>query len=121
MPCKDCLNRREFLAKSAVAAAALALVEACGDGQIGPTGVTAGTNGPVTIKVADFPGLATTGSLVQVPNQTIAVIRTGTSSFAAFSTVCAHESCETSVRNNRFECPCHGSVFTNTGAVVVGP
>ena len=117
MACQSCVSRREFLAKSALAAAAVA-VQGCGDGQIGPSEVSAQVGG--SIDVAGFPGLATIGTLVDVGGSR-AVIRTGAASFDAFSMVCTHEGCETSVQNNRFECPCHGSIFANTGAVIQGP
>jgi Rieske Fe-S protein len=117
MDCHNCVNRREFLAKSALAAAALA-VQGCGDGQIGPSEASVQVGG--TIDVADFPGLATIGTLVAVGGSR-AVIRTGTATFDAFSMVCTHEGCETNVQNNRFECPCHGSIFSNVGAVIQGP
>ena len=42
MTCKHCLNRRDFLARTALAAAALVAAEGCGDGQIGPTAATLG-------------------------------------------------------------------------------
>jgi cytochrome b6-f complex iron-sulfur subunit len=118
MACEHCLNRRDFLAKSALAAAMIAVAEACGDGQIGPKAVTAGSG--TTIKIADFPGLATNGVLVDIGDQR-AVMRTGTTTFLALSKICTHEQCETSVTNNRFECPCHGSIFSSDGSVVRGP
>ena|SRR5437764_3154588 len=118
MSCRDCLNRREFLAKSALAAAAFAVAEGCGNGQIGPTQVQVGSG--LTIKVADFPGLAATGTLVDIGHSR-AVMRTGASTFLALSKICTHEGCETNVRNNRFECPCHNSIFASDGAVVRGP
>jgi Rieske Fe-S protein len=119
--CRDCINRRDFLASSALAAAALAALEACGDGQIGPpTGLDIRPSGSVTIRLADFPGLATTGVLVGVDLQR-AVVRTGPSSFAAFSRICTHQQCLTDIRNNQFECPCHGSRFAKDGSVINGP
>jgi Rieske Fe-S protein len=118
MSCKDCLSRRDFLARSALAAAAVVVAEACGDGQIGPTSVTLG-NG-ITINLADFPELATTGVLVDVGRER-AVMRTGPASFEAHSRICTHEGCDTAVANNRFECPCHGSIFAADGAVIRGP
>ncbi len=130
MSCQDCLNRREFLVKSALAAAALAALDACGDGQIGPperttTGdPTIPTGGPVTISVANYPGLATVGMLVDISTNAAperAVIRTGAATFAAFSKICTHQQCSTDVRNNRFECPCHGSRFASDGSVINGP
>lgn len=121
MSCQDCLNRRAFLAKSAAAAAALVVVEGCGDGQIGPTAATLGQG--LTINVADYPGLATVGTVVSIPdaNGDRALVRTSATTFQGFSKICTHEGCVTDVRNNRFECPCHGSIFSSTGSVVRGP
>ena len=76
--------------------------------------------GSLTIKLSDFPGLATTGTLVDIGNSR-AVMRTGASSFVALSKICTHEQCETNVVNNRFECPCHGSIFASDGSVIRGP
>lgn len=118
MSCKDCLNRRDFLAKSALAAAALVAVDGCGDGQIGPTAATLG-NG-LTIKIADFPGLATNGTLVDI-GRARAVVRTGDATFLGLSRICTHEGCEANVEQNEIRCPCHHSVFSSTGAVIRGP
>ena len=97
MPCEDCINRRDFLAKSALAAAALAVVEGCGDGQIGPAAPRNNTGGdpnvpiggPVTIKVSDFAGLATVGTVVDIGHER-AVVRTGASTFHGLSRICTH-------------------------------
>jgi len=122
MSCKDCLNRRDFLAKSAIAAAGLVVLEGCGDGQIGPTGVALGAG--VIIALSDFPELATVGRLVAIPgNRAVVRMSNGASdsAFRAFSAVCTHEGCLTNVTNNRFECPCHGSMFAIDGSVTRGP
>jgi Rieske Fe-S protein len=128
MSCQNCVNRRDFLAKSALAAAALVVADGCGDGQIGaPVRNTVPGGDPnipvspaLTLKLSDFPGLASAGTLVAVGSER-AVIRTGTSTFGAFSMICTHEQCDTDIRNNRFECPCHGSIFAADGSVVRGP
>jgi len=127
MPCTDCFNRREFLARSALAAAALVAAEACGDGQIGPPshgGAGGDPNvplgGPITITIAQFPGLATVGKIVDIGHER-AVVRTGDTTFLGLSRICTHEQCDADVVNNLLDCPCHGSVFSNTGAVVRGP
>jgi Rieske Fe-S protein len=41
----------------------------------------------------------------------------------AYSATCTHQGCKVeSVKNNRIQCPCHGSAFNaSTGAVVQGP
>src|SRR4051794_23798440 len=103
MSCKDCLNRRDFLAKSALAAAALVAIDGCGDGQIGPTAATLGSG--LTIKLADFPGLATQGTLVDV-GHVRAVMRTGDTTFLGLSRICTHEGCEANVDQNQIKCPC---------------
>jgi len=118
MSCKNCLNRRDFLARSALAAAALVVAEGCGDGQIGPTEAILGAG--LTIKLADFPGLATTGTLVDV-GHVRAVVRTGDATFLGLSRVCTHEGCEAAVEQNEIRCPCHHSVFSATGSVIHGP
>jgi nitrite reductase/ring-hydroxylating ferredoxin subunit len=112
------LNRREFLAKTALAAAALAAIEGCGDGQIGAPPVALGQG--VTIDLAQFPALASTGVLVDIGHER-AAMRTGASTFLGLSRVCTHQQCEAFVRNNRIECDCHGSIFSNTGDVIRGP
>ena len=118
MSCKDCLNRRDFLAKSAFAAAALIVIEGCGDGQIGPTAAALGSG--LTIKLSDFPGLATQGTLVDVGHAR-AVVRTGDATFLGLSRICTHQGCEADVVQNEIRCPCHNSVFSSTGAVIHGP
>jgi Rieske Fe-S protein len=119
MSCENCLSRRAFLAKSALGAATLAALDACGDGQIGPAAVTLGGSG-VTVKVTDFPGLANVGTVVAVSGDR-ALVRTSATTFQGFSRVCTHQGCITDITNNRFECPCHGSIFANDGSVVRGP
>jgi cytochrome b6-f complex iron-sulfur subunit len=118
MSCQNCLNRRDFLAKSAIAAAALLAAEGCGDGQFGPKPVAIGSG--ITITLADFAGLATTGTLVDVGHER-GVVRTSATTFLAHSKICTHEGCETDVSNNQFQCPCHGSIFAADGSVIRGP
>ena len=127
MACTDCFNRREFLARSALAAAALVAAEGCGDGQIGPPSHSgAGGNpnapvgGPVTITVAQFPALATVGKVVDIGHER-AVVRQSATTFLGLSRICTHEQCDADVVDNTFSCPCHGSLFAANGAVIRGP
>jgi len=127
MPCSDCFNRRDFLARSALAAAALVVLDACGDGQIGPPLHASGggdpnipIGGPITVRLADFAALATVGKVVDIGHER-AVVRTGDTTFVGLSRICTHEQCDTDVVNNRFQCPCHGSIFAADGSVVRGP
>jgi cytochrome b6-f complex iron-sulfur subunit len=128
MSCQDCINRRDFLAKSALAAAALVVVEGCGDGQIGPTipHVSGGGNpfvpvsDPVVVKLSQEPALATVGAVVDIGGQR-ALVRTGATTFLGLSRICTHQGCDTEVRSNELQCPCHGSVFSASGSVIRGP
>lgn len=125
MSCENCLNRRAFLAKSAVAAAAAALTAGCGNGVFGPPlpahsagGIPSGT---LTITVSQYPDLATANKLVQVDLER-AVARTGASTFRALSTICTHQGCDAAVTStNIIECPCHLSRFNPDGSVINGP
>ena len=123
--CDRCPNRREFLASSAVFAAAL-LSESCGNGVFGPplpTDRSRGNlppGGPVTVKVASIPGLQTEGTLVDI-GQERAVMRTGSASFLALSMICTHQQCVVAILNNAFACPCHGSEYDRNGNVTHGP
>lgn len=119
MSCADCVNRREFLARSGLAAAAI-VATACGDGQIGPTAPTPTPGGLVTIRLADHPSLATVGGVAEV-NRTYGVRRTGASTFIAYSLLCTHAGCPTELRANRWVCDCHGSRFDLDGRVLAGP
>ena len=124
MSCDDCLSRRAFLAKGTLAVAgAAAVVSGCGDGQIGPSGITSNVSGAVSVKVSSVPALATVGTLVQItPLQAfIAVKRTGPTTFLALSMICTHEGCATVVRQNRFDCDCHNSRFDSDGKVTRPP
>lgn len=124
MPCENCLKRRDFLAKAAATAASLAVVGACGDGVFGPP--LPGPSfplAPLTIRLADFPALAVVGQVVGFPDAERAVVRTSASpsAFLGLVMLCTHQGCQTSVANNEFDCPCHGSRFDALGAVLRGP
>jgi cytochrome b6-f complex iron-sulfur subunit len=127
MPCVQCINRREFLARTAGATVVAAIVAGCGNGQFGPSApADAGANGlpndgPKTVKVSSFPGLATVGTLVQVANLRAAK-RVSPSAFVAYSLICTHEGCAASVQGGtEIDCPCHGSRFDANGNVINGP
>jgi cytochrome b6-f complex iron-sulfur subunit len=55
-----------------------------------------------------------------MPNLRVFLFRKG-NSFRAASAVCSHLGCTVNLAGDGFHCPCHGSVFDKTGAVVSGP
>lgn len=115
--CAGCITRRSFVANSAALAAAAAFFTACGDAGItGPVGIK-------EIKVGEFAGLATVGTMVLVDGVR-AVKRTGTTTFAAFSRVCPHAGETVDLSGSGFLCvspPGHGSRFDNNGTLTLGP
>ena len=109
MSCQDCLNRRDFLAKSALAAAALVALTAAATARSGPSARVGQRRSPVTVTHRS-PG-ARHGWHDRRHHER-ALVRTGATTFLGLSRICTHQGCDTDVRNNRFECPCHGSIFS---------
>jgi cytochrome b6-f complex iron-sulfur subunit len=81
-------------------------------------------SGAVTVTVDAASPLASTGSaaLVQSSAGNFLVSRTGSDAFTALTAVCTHEGCTiTGFASPLYVCPCHGSQYNTTGAVVRGP
>jgi cytochrome b6-f complex iron-sulfur subunit len=126
--------RRQFCTQASCAAS-LAILSpaftACGS----PTGPSledkpiqavgaAIVNGTLVMTIDAASPLAAPGTAVIVDNSLgkFLVAHTGPETFVALTAVCTHFGC-TIVRfdNPIFECPCHGSRFDTSGAVVRGP
>lgn len=91
-----------------------------------PLAVVGGSfaNGIVSVSVGSGSPLVAVGSaaLVQSPGGNFLVARTGEAAFTALTATCTHEACTiTGRQNDSFVCPCHGSRFSNAGAVLNGP
>jgi Rieske Fe-S protein len=128
-------TRRQFCtytcqAVSLLAAGALA---ACGKGPTSPgaisvnempsvSGTVSGRTIAVTIDGAS--PLANVGSAASLQTSLggFLVARTSADAFTAVTATCTHQSCTiTGFENSDYVCPCHGSRFTTSGAVVNGP
>jgi cytochrome b6-f complex iron-sulfur subunit len=127
-------TRREFCVRTCQAVSLLALgavVPACGGSSTSPSSAPAlpsvsGTlvNRTLTIAVDAASPLAAVGgaATVTVSTGTYLVARTGQNAVTTVTAVCTHEGCAVSgFANSRYVCPCHGSEFTTSGAVVQGP
>lgn len=116
--CEGCTNldRRTFISRTALAAAAVALAACSADGSTAPTELEG------TIKVGDHPQLANLNgvALVTVDGSPVAVVRTGTASFVALSRICPHQGNRIDPLSNGFQCTGHGAQFTRTGQWVGG-
>lgn len=80
-----------------------------------------GNNITVDLGNAMFAALNTTGGSVIV--QGLIVANAGNGVYLALDSICTHQGCTIAYdkTNNNFPCPCHGSVFATTGAVINGP
>jgi Rieske Fe-S protein len=43
------------------------------------------------------------------------------SEYTALSLVCTHLGCTVEQKNDKYECPCHGSIYNRDGEVQKGP
>jgi cytochrome b6-f complex iron-sulfur subunit len=112
------ISRRVFLSQSAMLAA-LAALAACGvSADSTAPNIPAGT----TLKVSDYPALASTNgvALVSISGAPLAVVRTSATSFVALSRVCPHQGGIVNQSGSGFLCPNHGAQFTLSGQWVGG-
>jgi cytochrome b6-f complex iron-sulfur subunit len=56
-------------------------------------------------------------------NDFVIVVQETAGSFIALSASCTHECCQVAWESNlhEFHCPCHGSTYSSTGVVTLGP
>jgi len=127
-------TRREFCARTCQVVALFAVgavLPACGGSSTSPSSApslpsVSGTlvGRTLTIAIDAASPLASVGAAatINVSTGMYLVARTDQSTFTTVTAVCTHEGCAvTGFANSRYVCPCHGSEFTTTGAVVQGP
>lgn len=113
------VDRRAFLTRSLLAAAAAALsadvLAACAGG--GGTAVTGPVASGTTLRVADYPALASVGGIATTTagGQPIAIVRTAASTYVVLSRVCPHEQATVNANGAGFLCPLHGARFDANG------
>jgi cytochrome b6-f complex iron-sulfur subunit len=129
-------SRREFCSNACQAVTLIATgtwLSACGGSPTSPgsgsapplTGVAANVTGrtiSITIDTASVLSAVGAAAIVQTALGVFLVARTAQDTFTALNATCTHEACTiTGFSSQRFVCPCHGSEFTTSGAVVQGP
>ena len=130
------LTRRVFCLHACEAASLAALgslLQGCGGSPTSPNGASAPplptltatvVNGVVSVTIAAGSALASVGgaALVQAPNGSFLVSRTAQDAFSALTAICTHQGCTVSeFENQTYVCPCHGSTYSTSGAVLTGP
>jgi len=121
------MDRKEFFSKALIGGSLLflapAFLNSCSksdDQEPEPPGDSSGT---ITIDLTsiDFNALKTVGGYAYSGN--IIIIRSTTSVYLALASVCTHQGCTVTYSSSetKVACPCHGSLFTTTGAVLQGP
>lgn len=116
------MDRKDFLSKIGLGAAASLLAPMCigGLAACSKTGAAAPTNVDFNLDVSTGSLAANGGFLV---SNGIVVARTNTGTFIAVSASCTHEGTNVNYNasNNNFVCPNHGAKFSSVGAVTQGP
>ncbi len=125
------LPRREFLALSAEAMAAVLLAGCSSD-----SGDVAGPNGngevpgeavqitgnTITVRLSVVPALSATPGFLLISQARVVVIHTSGNDYRAFTSVCTHGKCDVNAfSGDRIRCPCHGSEYDTDGMNVAGP
>lgn len=119
------MNRRELIRNIAAGTATLIVVPAsivsCEKNDPDPDSGNP-ENNELIIDLTDdkYSSLTETGGFVVESD--IIIFNTG-DGFFALSSVCTHNGCRVSYShgNGNLPCPCHGSIFSTSGAVVEGP
>ncbi len=113
---RETVSRRDFVSMATLSAVAVTLA-ACGGGGGGDvTGPIPPGVGEVTIRLADFPALATVGGIAKVRNSPpVAMTRTSTG-LIAFSMSCTHQGTTVTINTDgTIFCSNHGAEFNSQG------
>jgi cytochrome b6-f complex iron-sulfur subunit len=116
-PLSGFVTRRDFVAYGAAALAMAALAACGGESLTSPSTVES-----TTLKLSDFPALSSVGGVAttSIGRTPIAIVRTGTSNFSAFSRICPHQGSTINVTSTGFLCPNHGATFDKSGQWIGG-
>ncbi len=123
-------SRRALLKGLGVAAAAALVPLGAGCTQQGsdvPSASTTscGTATCIDLSVAANSALTSVGGalLIDLASDTVMVIRASETAVVALSAICTHAGCSMNFDSSQslLVCPCHGSQFSESGAVVTGP
>jgi cytochrome b6-f complex iron-sulfur subunit len=115
------ISRRGFMCAALATAAGVAISS--------PSAEAAGAikvlrDGRVEVNLSKFKALGKIGGAILVGNVKsvpTALVRTGKNSYQGLDLRCTHQGVTSKLVSGSFKCPAHGSEFTKTGAVKIGP
>jgi len=117
------MRRREFLIKTVHAGTALAIpvVLSCSKEDDDDDLMQPGESLTIDLDSAQYSDLKNAGNAVTINN--IIVANLGNEKFVALSAICTHQGCNINYNHStgNFPCPCHGTVFSDSGSVLQGP
>ena len=114
------LSRRTVLVAGIAVAGTAGLAAVAGCSAKSSAAATPSSTGPdVLATVASIPvGNAVSATLDGKP---ILISQPTAGNIVAFTAICTHQGCTVAPAGKEFQCPCHGSVYAATGAVIQGP
>jgi Rieske Fe-S protein len=121
------MNQDHEINRRALLTGACALIALTGLGAmpaLASTEVKKLGNGRVSLKLSGLPELSKVGGSVGIGNvkgKPVAITRTGTSSYIAFSLSCPHQGVKLTQAATGWVCDAHGSEFEADGDLVLGP
>jgi len=118
------MDRKEFLIKLGIGAAAITFIDtlqSCSKQANNPTPTKLNVNFTFLLTDPNYSALNQSGGYVY--SNGVVIAKTSTNSYIAVAQACTHAGCNViyQLQQNDFYCPCHSSVFNNTGGVVTGP
>jgi Rieske Fe-S protein len=111
------IDRRDFVMRAAAALAAVALAACSSSDATSPSSVAS-----TTFNLSNYPTLSSVGGVatVSIGGTPIAIVRTSSTTFAAFSQICPHQGATINVISSGFQCPRHGATFDKNGQWIGG-
>lgn len=122
------MTRRDLIRKISIGGTTFIVVPSFFTQCTKPAGDNSGTdsNGisfPLIIDLSTpaYSSLNSAGGSVVIHG--IIIANTGNDIFVSLDSTCTHQGCtiDYDLTSNTFPCPCHGSTFSTTGAVINGP
>lgn len=130
------ITRREFVSRTTkglslvfAGSALLSFLQSCSTNS-NPVDPILGKTVKIDINQNEFADLQTVGGTIALnsndvpglPSNGVLILRKTASDVTVLSRTCTHQGCQVNgFSNGKAYCPCHGSSFSTTGAVLNGP